>query len=83
MNTPKKTKENLSFEKAMERLDQIVSEMDSGNMPLDQLVERFEEGQALIQFCTSRLNDVEKKIEQITKRGTEIATSPLDDPSAD
>lgn len=82
MTTTKKSKESTvpaSFEKAMERLELIVGEMDSGNLPLDQLIERFEEGQSLIGYCTNKLNEVEKKIEQITKKGDAIETKEFEE----
>jgi len=53
------------FETALKRLEAIVAAMESGEMDLDKMIAAFEEGQKLLQFCTVKLNEVEKKIEAI------------------
>ena len=60
-------KEAIGFEAALKRLEEIVERMGSGEMALDDMVAAFEEGQALIKRCTEKLNEVEKKIEKLTK----------------
>ncbi len=57
----------LSFEKAMERLEAIVEEMESGKMPLEELLVRYEEGMNLLKVCQERLARAEQKIEIITR----------------
>jgi exodeoxyribonuclease VII small subunit len=57
----------LSFEKAMERLEAIVEEMESGKMPLEELLVRYEEGMKLVKVCQERLARAEQKIEIITR----------------
>jgi len=52
----------LSFEKALERLESIVQEMESGELSLENALKKFEEGVKLSQFCTQKLNETEKKI---------------------
>ncbi len=66
--------EKIGFEKAMERLDKIVGEMESGSLTLEEMISRFEEGQSLIKFCGEKLNEVEKKVEMLVKKGDEITT---------
>ena len=56
-----------SFEESLARLEEIVEAMESGETNLDTLVSQFEEGQALIKFCTDKLDEVEKKIEKLSK----------------
>jgi exodeoxyribonuclease VII small subunit len=56
-----------SFEKAMERLEAIVEEMESGKMPLEDLLVRYEEGMKLVKVCQERLARAEEKIEIITR----------------
>jgi len=58
------------FETALKRLETIVSAMESGEMDLDKMIASFEEGQKLLQFCTIKLNEVEKKIEAIVNAKT-------------
>ena len=64
---PVATKTELSFEKAMERLEAIVEEMESGKMPLEELLVRYEEGMKLVKVCQERLTRAEQKIEIITR----------------
>lgn len=78
-----KPDETVNFEKAMARLEKIVSEMESGELPLEDMIARFEEGQGLITFCTGKLNEVEKKVEMLVKKGGEIVTVPFDADAGD
>ncbi|MDD4869789.1 MAG: exodeoxyribonuclease VII small subunit [Kiritimatiellae bacterium] len=84
--TTKKTdkiEEKISFEKALERLEAIVNEMESGSLSLDKMIARFEEGQSLLKFCTQKLNEVEKKIEVLVKKGDKISAEPFDEKSVE
>ena len=53
-------KKKTSFEEALMRLDEIVSEMDSGKAELDKLLSLFEEGTALVQQCKKELDSAER-----------------------
>ena len=57
----------LSFEDALTRLETIVESMESGEVPLGDLLAKFEEGNKLLRHCESRLKDAELKIEQLKK----------------
>lgn len=59
-------KENLTFEEALKRLEAIVAMLNSGNAPLDRSLAMFEEGTALVRFCTGRLDEAEKKVKILT-----------------
>jgi exodeoxyribonuclease VII small subunit len=63
-----KTKPTPSFEDALARLESIVESMESGDVPLAELLARFEEGNALLKTCETRLKDAELKIEQLKKQ---------------
>ena len=63
----KKEKTDPGFDEALTRLEQIVAQMESGEMDLDAMVASFEEGQRLIQFCSKKLNEVERRIEVLVK----------------
>lgn len=52
----------ISFEKALEQLEGIVQEMESGDLTLDNALKKFEEGVKLSQFCSKKLEETEKKI---------------------
>ena len=59
--------EDLGFEPALERLEALVRRMEAGELGLDDMVGAFEEGQRLIQHCTRKLNEVERRIELLAK----------------
>lgn len=64
---PKNSNEQMNFERAMERLEAIVDEMESGKMMLEELIVRYEEGMKLVGICQERLASAEKRIEIITR----------------
>ena len=51
-----------SFEQAMTQLEKIVQDLESGDMPLEKAIKKFEEGIQLSKFCTKKLDESEKKI---------------------
>ena len=65
---PVENKESkLSFEKALSNLEAIVESMESGEVPLADLLAKVEEGNKLLKHCESRLKEAELKIEQLKK----------------
>ena len=57
----------LNFESTMDRLEKIVEQMESGKLPLEDLIVRYEEGMKLVKTCQERLANAEQKIEIITR----------------
>ena len=73
-----KTEKAQSFEKALARLEEIAAEMESGELGLEKMVAAFEEGQKLVKLCSSKLNEVEKKIEMLVKKSDgSVGTEPF------
>jgi exodeoxyribonuclease VII small subunit len=64
---PKQRETELSFESAMDRLEKIVERMESGKLPLEDLIVRYEEGMNLVKICQERLANAEQKIEIIAR----------------
>ncbi len=58
----------LTFEAAIGRLESIVESMEAGDVPLADLLLKFEEGSKLLKVCESRLKDADLKIEQLKKQ---------------
>ena len=58
-------KENLTFESASARLEEIVKILEQGNCPLDESLKLYEEGVLLVRFCNDSLNSAEKKIKML------------------
>ncbi len=71
--------ENLSFEDALIKLEEIVRELESGKIKLDDAVSAYEKAISLKKICTEKLNAAALKIEkiEINKDGS-LTTSPLD-----
>jgi exodeoxyribonuclease VII small subunit len=51
-----------TFEAAMKQLEQIVQELESGELPLEKALSKFEEGIQLSKFCSKKLDETEKRI---------------------
>jgi exodeoxyribonuclease VII small subunit len=62
------TDARLSFEAALGQLETIVEAMESGDVPLAELLAKFEEGNRLLKLCEARLKEAELKIEQLKKQ---------------
>jgi exodeoxyribonuclease VII small subunit len=63
----KKTPSAANFEQAIKRLEEIVEQMESGDLPLEDLIVRYEEGMKLVKVCQERLASAEQRIEIITR----------------
>jgi exodeoxyribonuclease VII small subunit len=51
-----------SYEAALDELEQLVAQLDAGQLPLDQLLSRYQRGAELLSFCRARLDAVEEQI---------------------
>ena len=60
-------KNNLSFEKAMEKLEEIVNNLETGNLTLEDALKAYQEGVMLSQYCNKILEEAEGKITMIMK----------------
>jgi exodeoxyribonuclease VII small subunit len=56
------------FETALQRLEEIVKKLDSGDLPLASLLEVYEEGVTLSRFCQAKLEEAERKVEILNKK---------------
>ncbi|MGA2445777.1 MAG: exodeoxyribonuclease VII small subunit [Opitutaceae bacterium] len=68
----------LTFEAALGKLESIVESMESGQVPLAELLAKFEEGSKLLKVCEARLKDAEMKIEQLKKQKDGVAFTPFE-----
>lgn len=57
----------LSFEEAMERLEEIVTTMERGEAPLEQSLELFSEGAKLVKQCSAMLDKAEQQVTKLVK----------------
>ncbi len=63
----RKDSPNKKFETALEDLEQVVEQLDSGELSLEDSLAAFEKGVGLVKFCNDKLNEVEKKVELLVK----------------
>ena len=56
-----------SFEKALEKLEKIVEDLESGDISLDEALQRYEEGVKLVRLCNKKLDTAQKKVEILLK----------------
>ncbi len=79
--TPTEPEAEVPFEQAIERVEEIVAQMEGDRMPLDRLIENYEEGTRLLGLCRKRLDEVQTRVDLITRRldGTETAEPFADD----
>ncbi len=71
-----------TFEQAMKQLEQIVQELEGGEMPLEKALVFFEEGVKLSRYCSEKLDETEKKVTLLLRDGsgnTEERPFPLDE----
>jgi exodeoxyribonuclease VII small subunit len=68
------------FEAALGRLEDIVKELETGDLPLEQSLKLFEEGIKLSRLCNKRLEDAERRVEILlkNKNGT-VTAQPFED----
>ncbi|TVY11507.1 exodeoxyribonuclease VII small subunit [Paenibacillus cremeus] len=66
-----------SFEQAMDQLERIVAQLESGDVPLEQAIELFQEGMKLSQLCGQKLEQVERKIEVLLEQDGGMVKKPF------
>jgi exodeoxyribonuclease VII small subunit len=76
---PVLNRNGLTFEQAIERLENIVAVMERAELPLEDVLKKYEEGTRLVRFCSQKLEEAEKKIEVLAKKtdGT-VALEPFE-----
>jgi len=70
----------VTFERALSRLQDIVSELEDPEKGLEESLALFEEGVALSRFCRGRIDEIEKRVEVVLKETAgAFVTEPLED----
>ncbi|NLG88632.1 MAG: exodeoxyribonuclease VII small subunit [Clostridiaceae bacterium] len=65
-----------NYEQAVKELEEIVSALEKGDIPLEKSLELFQRGVALIKYCTGKLDETEKQILQIVEQDGECSEIP-------
>jgi exodeoxyribonuclease VII small subunit len=76
---PVPARNGLTFESAIQRLEKIVADMEEAELPLENVLKKYEEGTGLVRFCSQKLDEAEKKIEVLTKKADgNVALEPFE-----
>ncbi len=70
-----------TFEMAMKQLEQIVHELETGDLPLEKAIKKFEEGIQISKYCSEKLDESEKRITLLMRdsEGKNITEVPFED----
>ena len=79
----KKADKESGFEDSLERLETIVEEVEGGELSLEAMMGHFDEGQKLVKQCSKTLNEVERKIEILVKKGDQVEAEAFEDEGAE
>ncbi len=69
----------LKFEEMMKNLEAIVNDLESGEMPLDESLKKYEDGVKLLRQCRKRLDETKRKVEILVKKGDKLTTEPFEE----
>jgi exodeoxyribonuclease VII small subunit len=67
-----------SFEEALAKLEQITKELEEGDLSLEESLKYFDEGVKLAEYCNSKLNDAQKKVEILLKKDGGVEPTVFD-----
>ncbi|GLR75532.1 UNVERIFIED_CONTAM: hypothetical protein GTU68_038713 [Idotea baltica] len=73
-----KKPENLSFEAAIEELDSVVNQLESGDLPLEDALKKFERGIALARAGQEKLTDAEQRVDILLQADDNAELTPFD-----
>jgi len=80
----RKERSNERFEVALEELERVVEQLESGDLSLEDSLAAFEKGVGLVKQCNQKLSEVEKKLELLVKdKEGKLQLQPVDEASGD
>lgn len=74
---------DIKFEEALKKLEKIVSDLEAGDMSLDESLSKYEEGIKLSKICSRQLEAAKSKVEMLMKSGNKFDIKPFDTPQAE
>ena len=69
----------LSFESALEALESIVKELESGNTSLDQAIDKYTEAMKLVKLCNDKLNSATERVNKILTENGELVNFEIEE----
>ncbi len=67
-----------SFEESLNELEALVRELESGDLPLEKALEKFEQGVKLSEACRKKLEEAERKVEILIKKNDRVEAEPFE-----
>ena len=64
--------QELSFEESLEKLEEIVNKLETGDVPLDDAIDEFTKAMDLVKVCNTKLNNAEEAIAKIVQNNGEL-----------
>lgn len=64
--------DELSFEENLEQLEEIVNQLESGDIPLDEAIDKFTKAMQLVKVCNEKLNAAEESIAKIVEENGDL-----------
>jgi exodeoxyribonuclease VII small subunit len=74
----KDPKQEVSFEQGLAELEQVVQQLEDGDLPLDEALRRFEKGVALSESCRKQLEAAETRVEILLKKNNTVKPEPFE-----
>lgn len=71
--------ENLSFEESLEKLEEIVNKLETGDVPLDDAIDEFTKAMQLVKVCNAKLSNAEEAIAKIVQDNGEIVDFDIEE----
>jgi len=69
---------DMKFEAALKRLEEIADKLERGDIPLEDSLKLYEEGQKLINLCREKLSKAEAKVKELVKKNKEFILKPTE-----
>lgn len=69
----------MDLETAMDKLEAIVTALETGKVPLEESLHMYEEGVALLRSCTQQIQEGRTRVEVLTRKGDEMVPIPLEE----
>lgn len=67
-----------TFETALERIEELITELEDGNIPLKKSITKFSEGVELLKFCQKELKEAEMSVQKIVDKDGKIKLEDFD-----
>ena len=74
-----KSKKSVDFEEALDQLEELVEDMENGDLTLEESLKAFEQGIKLTRECQTALSQAEQKVQMLVEENGKLKTIDLDD----